>query len=162
MTPTPRSQSQPATPLPATSPPQKQWYDKLADALLGDDDQIPNSSASRYALICEKCFAHNGLVKESMWADTGTTYMLSLHQISPDFDPEYICPKCNHFNRSPNSKKREKIIVPSSSPLVMPHSPSPSSVVQNGITLEKENSSSRRTAPADDTPDSNMMEVDVS
>lgn len=49
-------------------PPRKQWYDKLADAILGDDD-APTASASRYALICGKCFAHNGLVKESMWED---------------------------------------------------------------------------------------------
>jgi len=52
-----------------TGPPRKLWYDKLADALLGDDDHTPSASASRYALICEKCFAHNGLVKESMWED---------------------------------------------------------------------------------------------
>lgn len=51
-------------------PPRKQWYDKLADAILGDDDSSSASaSASRYALICGKCFAHNGLVKESMWED---------------------------------------------------------------------------------------------
>ncbi|KAG6899693.1 hypothetical protein C0993_007893 [Termitomyces sp. T159_Od127] len=144
MTPPPRK-PQPATPLPPANPPRKQWYDKLADALLGDDDHTPNPSASRYALICEKCFAHNGLVKESMWADT-----------------DYICPKCNHFNRSQNSKKREKIIVPSPSPSLISHSQSsPSPLVHNGISLEKENSSSR-TAPADDTADSSMMEVDVS
>jgi len=44
--------------------------------------------SSRYALICEKCFAHNGLVKENMWADA-----------------QYICPKCNHFNASTRSKR---------------------------------------------------------
>ncbi|KDQ31633.1 hypothetical protein PLEOSDRAFT_165102 [Pleurotus ostreatus PC15] len=33
------------------TPTRKQWYDKLADALLGEDDQAPPSS--RYALICE-------------------------------------------------------------------------------------------------------------
>ena len=54
-----------ATPQP---PPRKQWYDKLADAILGDDDTT-GSSSSRYALICQKCFAHNGLVKESVWQD---------------------------------------------------------------------------------------------
>lgn len=50
-------------------PPRKQWYDKVADALLGDDEASPSTTASRYALICQKCFAHNGLVKESMWED---------------------------------------------------------------------------------------------
>lgn len=53
---------------PPIQPLRKQWYDKLADALLGDDESPP-SNASRYALICEKCFNHNGLVKESMWED---------------------------------------------------------------------------------------------
>jgi endoplasmic reticulum junction formation protein lunapark len=42
----------------------KQWFDKLADHLLGEDDE------PRYALICEKCFTHNGLVKESVWEET--------------------------------------------------------------------------------------------
>ncbi|KAL4246655.1 Endoplasmic reticulum junction formation protein lunapark [Abortiporus biennis] len=71
----------PQRPLP---PPRKQWLDKLADAILGDDDaSSPNAAASRYALICQKCFAHNGLVKESVWEDT-----------------QYVCPKCGHFNPS--------------------------------------------------------------
>ncbi|KAH9168137.1 hypothetical protein EDB89DRAFT_2115413 [Lactarius sanguifluus] len=56
----------PQQPLP---PPRKQWYDKLADVLLGDDEQPVSVAASRYALICQKCFAHNGLVKEDMWED---------------------------------------------------------------------------------------------
>ena len=56
------------TPQPI-QPLRKQWYDKLADALLGDDESPANAAASRYALICEKCFNHNGLVKESMWED---------------------------------------------------------------------------------------------
>ncbi|TFK46504.1 hypothetical protein OE88DRAFT_1667497 [Heliocybe sulcata] len=72
---------------PAT-PPRKQWYDKLADALLGDDEPTTSSPASKYALICEKCFAHNGLVKESIWEDT-----------------QYVCPKCGHFNASMRARK---------------------------------------------------------
>lgn len=70
------------TPLsePPSGPPRKLWFDKLADALLGDDDQAPNAAALRYALICEKCFAHNGLVKESMWEDArkSAVYLLSV------------------------------------------------------------------------------------
>lgn len=57
----------PQRPLP---PPRKQWYDKLADAILGDDDASATGATSRYALICQKCFAHNGLVKESVWEET--------------------------------------------------------------------------------------------
>lgn len=58
--------SAPATPV---TPPRKQWYDKLADALLGEDDPNITPAASRYALICRKCFAHNGLVKPEYWED---------------------------------------------------------------------------------------------
>ena len=50
-------------------PQRRQWYDRLADSILGDDDPNIASPCSRYALICEKCFAHNGLVKENMWED---------------------------------------------------------------------------------------------
>lgn len=58
------------TPQPI-QPLRKQWYDKLADALLGDDEPASAIAAtSRYALICEKCFNHNGLVKESVWENT--------------------------------------------------------------------------------------------
>ena len=52
------------------TPPRRQWYDKLADALLGDDELSASATASRYALICQRCFAHNGLVKEDMWEET--------------------------------------------------------------------------------------------
>ncbi|KAI0365814.1 hypothetical protein BV20DRAFT_972730 [Pilatotrama ljubarskyi] len=76
----------PQRPLP---PPRKQWFDKLADAILGDDDSSTTGAASRYALICQKCFAHNGLVKESMWEDT-----------------QYVCPKCGYFNPSPRAMRQ--------------------------------------------------------
>lgn len=47
-------------------PPKKQWYDKVADALLGDDERATEAreKMNRYALICRRCFSHNGLVKE--------------------------------------------------------------------------------------------------
>ncbi|KAI5116275.1 hypothetical protein M0805_009232 [Coniferiporia weirii] len=83
----------PATPL------RKQWYDKLADALLGDDELGANSAASRYALICQKCFTHNGLVKEDLWEDT-----------------QYVCPKCGHFNPSMRALKAAQGTTPSRSP----------------------------------------------
>ncbi|KIM73550.1 hypothetical protein PILCRDRAFT_824597 [Piloderma croceum F 1598] len=87
-------------------PLRKQWYDKLADALLGDDESPVNAAASRYALICEKCFNHNGLVKESMWEDA-----------------QYVCPKCGHFNASANSKKSGSISTPTSPNPRSPTSP---------------------------------------
>ncbi|KAG9317901.1 hypothetical protein JVU11DRAFT_2130 [Chiua virens] len=75
----------------------KHWYDKLADAVLGDDEeQSATFAASRYALICQKCFAHNGLVKENVWEDT-----------------QYVCPKCGFFNPSARSKKQAAPRTPS-------------------------------------------------
>ena len=60
-----------ASPQRPAPPPRKQWFDKLADVILGDDDaSAANAAVSRYALICEKCFAHNGLAKESVWEET--------------------------------------------------------------------------------------------
>ncbi|KAL6302717.1 hypothetical protein BKA93DRAFT_900240 [Sparassis latifolia] len=78
----------PQRPLP---PPRKQWYDKLADAILGDDGETATGAASRYALICHKCFTHNGLVKESVWEDT-----------------QYVCPKCGHFNPSARAVRQAR------------------------------------------------------
>ncbi|KAG1776119.1 hypothetical protein EV702DRAFT_1113240 [Suillus placidus] len=75
------------TPQPI-QPTRKQWYDKLADAILGDEESSTSVAASRYALICQKCFSHNGLVKESVWEDT-----------------QYICPKCGFLNPSARSKR---------------------------------------------------------
>ncbi|KAF8309252.1 hypothetical protein DL93DRAFT_2085829 [Clavulina sp. PMI_390] len=87
--------------FPATPPaqPQRQWFDKVADALLGVDEA--NSSGldpakSRYALICGRCSAHNGLVLESLWEDT-----------------QYVCPKCGFFNPSPRSLRNRSSPSPS-------------------------------------------------
>ncbi|RXW18256.1 hypothetical protein EST38_g7596 [Candolleomyces aberdarensis] len=103
----------------SVAPPRKQWYDKLADALLGDDDPTFASPSSRYALICEKCFTHNGLVKESMWEDA-----------------QFICPKCGHFNASARSKKQHRKSISPSTPVGisrMPSaSPSPSTTPSKG------------------------------
>ncbi|EKM58183.1 uncharacterized protein PHACADRAFT_26705 [Phanerochaete carnosa HHB-10118-sp] len=88
-------------------PPRKHWYDKVADAILGDDDTI-TAASSRYALICQKCFAHNGLVKESAWEETRACYVFLLSSYSRSCDTrssdsfigslEYTCPKCGYFN----------------------------------------------------------------
>lgn len=53
------------SPVPIAPTPRK-WYDRLADAVLGEEgDSTPGGGAqSKYALICKKCFTHNGLVRE--------------------------------------------------------------------------------------------------
>ncbi|KAF8323487.1 uncharacterized protein EI90DRAFT_3157601 [Cantharellus anzutake] len=73
-------------------PPRRMWLDKVADALLGDENSTPglDPAKSKYALVCRKCSTHNGLVVESLWEDT-----------------QYICPKCGHFNPAPRSKRRQ-------------------------------------------------------
>ncbi|KAF9784068.1 hypothetical protein BJ322DRAFT_1068471 [Thelephora terrestris] len=109
--PTPPISQATFTPMPVTPqpPPRKQWYDKLADAILGDDDPT-GSPSSRYALICQKCFAHNGLVKESVWQDT-----------------QYVCPKCGHFNPSARSIQ-QGITFTSPSPISAMNSRGPDGV----------------------------------
>ncbi|WAQ82618.1 hypothetical protein PtA15_2A935 [Puccinia triticina] len=62
------------------------WADRFAEVLLGDDEARPES---KYALICIKCFAHNGLVRQE-----------ELDQI------QYLCPKCGTFNPSKNKMGR--------------------------------------------------------
>ncbi|KAF4604441.1 hypothetical protein EYR40_001621 [Pleurotus pulmonarius] len=98
------------------TPARKQWYDKLADALLGEDDQAPPSS--RYALICEKCFKHNGLLPEAMWQDA-----------------QFRCIKCDHLNASVRSKREARRSI-SPNPLPpngSPPSPTTPSPVRNAV-----------------------------
>lgn len=45
---------------PVLPTPEKKWYDRLADTILGDDPV--QSSQNKYALVCAECFRHNGLV----------------------------------------------------------------------------------------------------
>ncbi|KAF9981925.1 hypothetical protein BGZ65_003416, partial [Modicella reniformis] len=54
------------------------WYDKIVDVIVGDE-----GPDTKFALVCGKCFAHNGL---------------ALPQEIDDI--QYFCPKCNFFNPS--------------------------------------------------------------
>ncbi|KAF7320500.1 Lunapark b isoform 1 [Mycena chlorophos] len=91
---TPPRQQQPQQPPQQQHPPQQQnpprrtIFDALADLLIGAEDAESAPASQRFALICEKCFAHNGLVHEADWADA-----------------QYRCPKCGHFNASPRSRR---------------------------------------------------------
>ncbi|CAO0790453.1 unnamed protein product [Mucor circinelloides] len=79
-----QQQQQPILP-PARSEPQ--WYDKIVDALVGDA-----GPETKYALICNHCYHHNGLV------------------LKEEFDTiQYICPVCKQFNPS---RKSKQMIIP--------------------------------------------------
>lgn len=62
----------PASQQPSYETP-KAWYDKLFDALIGPAEG-PNS---KYALICSKCFAHNGLALAEEFEDIRGFLLLS-------------------------------------------------------------------------------------
>lgn len=66
------------------------WLDRLVDAIIGDDRN------SRYALICPKCYAHNGLAPPEEFASIRTFWLVA-RQNDLSF-VEYICPNCHHLN----------------------------------------------------------------
>lgn len=88
-----KGQPQPPTPTqqPATlqSPVRERtWYDRLADAILGDDPSSTSGDISqKYALICEKCAKHNGLVPREQYIEL-----------------QWECRFCQHMNLSPRRK----------------------------------------------------------
>ncbi|KAF7729423.1 hypothetical protein EC973_004402 [Apophysomyces ossiformis] len=79
-------------------PKQPQWYDKIVDALVGDE-----GPETKYALICNHCFAHNGLA------------------LPQEIDIiQYVCPQCKKFN--PSRKSRQ---LHPDGPVIPPQTPSP-------------------------------------
>lgn len=146
-------------------PQRRQWYDRLADSILGDDDPNIASPSSRYALICEKCFTHNGLVKESMWEDARKLFnnlfsLIKLDRLTFFFGllfKEYVCPKCNHFNASKRSKRsrQQQITSPNASATSSPSSPpvTPASITRQPSSLPQSPQES-------DLPNVDHMEVD--
>lgn len=71
---------------PVLPTPEKKWYDRLADSILGDDPSEP--ARSKYALVCAECFRHNGLIgSQHEWERL-----------------QWICPRCNHLNPPPLSR----------------------------------------------------------
>jgi len=119
-------------------PHQKQWYDKLADALLGDDPAALNDARLQYALICENCFLHNGLAREGEFEEI-----------------QYICPKCGHFNPSRRAK-REKLLQSESPERRLqvppsPHTPTPLEQAHPPRTPEPHPTHQTKDAPQADT-----------
>ncbi|ORY96607.1 hypothetical protein BCR43DRAFT_439970 [Syncephalastrum racemosum] len=75
--PTMPHQQRPSFPAPQPPRPQeRQWYDKLVDALIGEE-----GPETKYALICKHCYAHNGLALPQ-----------EIQSI------QYTCPNCKQFN----------------------------------------------------------------
>src|ERR1700733_549445 len=94
----------------ATPPaqPQRQWFDKVADVLLGVDDASPavlDPARSRYALICARCSSHNGLVLESLWKDTRS------HLFFFAFSPSSAYVVLN-FSQSTRAQSADILILP--------------------------------------------------
>ncbi|KAI9251831.1 hypothetical protein BDA99DRAFT_183349 [Phascolomyces articulosus] len=81
----------------APPPRQPQWYDRVLDAMVGDA-----GPESKFALICNYCFAHNGLV------------------LPQEMDTiQYICPNCKKFNSSRKSRQLHPdgpVVPPSPAP----------------------------------------------
>ncbi|KAL1407433.1 hypothetical protein Q8F55_006866 [Vanrija albida] len=97
---------------PVLPTPEKKWYDRLADSILGDDPtQAPQS---KYALVCAECFTHNGLI--------GSKYEWERMQ--------WICPRCKHLNPAPLSRAQDELgelpepETPSKPPVALPVTPS--------------------------------------
>lgn len=78
------SPAQPIQPTP------RRWFDRLADVVLGEEDVGGVGAHSKYALICKRCFTHNGLVKE---ADYDTT--------------QFVCMKCGFLNPAPKPAQHQ-------------------------------------------------------
>jgi predicted RNA-binding Zn-ribbon protein involved in translation (DUF1610 family) len=78
---------------------------------------VPASPSTRYALICDKCFAHNGLLKENMWEDARESFSINayFYERPTSIFVEYLCPKCGHFNQSARSKRQRLLSSPSGS-----------------------------------------------
>ncbi|BGO99502.1 Endoplasmic reticulum junction formation protein lunapark [Rhodotorula toruloides] len=75
-------------PMPPPTPHTRSLMDKVADALLGVSPEEANPF-NKYALICARCYSHNGLCPKE------------------EFDfVQYRCPRCGYFNpprRDPSS-----------------------------------------------------------
>lgn len=93
MQPQQQQQQFPIMSAPRTITKERQWYDKLVDALVGEE-----GPETKYALICQHCFAHNGLVLPQEIAHI-----------------QYTCPHCKQFNPARNPNNASTQIFPPNS-----------------------------------------------
>ncbi|ORZ00340.1 hypothetical protein BCR43DRAFT_485056 [Syncephalastrum racemosum] len=81
-------------------PHERHWYDRVVDALVGEE-----GPESKFALVCQFCMAHNGLV------------------LPTEIDTiQYVCPVCKKFNPSRQSRQLHP-----NGPVIPPASPLPGS-----------------------------------
>ncbi|KAI8054512.1 hypothetical protein BDF22DRAFT_613910, partial [Syncephalis plumigaleata] len=66
------------------TPQARTWMDRVVDAIVGEE-----GPASKYALICQSCHTHNGLVLPDELEDI-----------------QYFCPKCNYYNASRRKRRQ--------------------------------------------------------
>jgi len=86
-----------ATPYPSAIP--RTFMDRLFDTIVGQEDVAgPNA---KYALICGRCYAHNGLALPDEFEDI-----------------QYVCPKCGYLNLSRRQRMNPK--TPILSPMIAP------------------------------------------
>ncbi|TPX58074.1 hypothetical protein PhCBS80983_g03374 [Powellomyces hirtus] len=76
-----QSPSRTASPMGVVS---KGWFDKVIDVMIGETE----GPANKFALICEECFTHNGLVPPQAYSNA-----------------KFRCMKCDHFNAPKNYER---------------------------------------------------------
>jgi endoplasmic reticulum junction formation protein lunapark len=78
------------------------WVDRVLDMIVGEE-----AETAKYALVCEKCFAHNGLALPEEIENL-----------------QYTCPKCGHFNGKRRRFTQHSLTpVPGSPPAERPSTP---------------------------------------
>lgn len=84
-----------SAPAVAVQPPgPRTWMDKLGDALLGADPS-QMTAEQRYALICEACYAHNGLALKEEIEEIREFHMNERERINWNFAIVHFSPECH-------------------------------------------------------------------
>ncbi|KAJ3216544.1 hypothetical protein HDU67_009329 [Dinochytrium kinnereticum] len=99
---------------------QRNWYDKVVDAIIGDEQP-----QQKYALICQQCFEHNGLVLPEEYGNA-----------------KFRCLKCGFFNAR---KSRLATALSSNSADVSPP-PSPSPLMGRTLSQDSVSRTSMRSS----------------
>ncbi|WVR04954.1 hypothetical protein IAU60_001966 [Kwoniella sp. DSM 27419] len=129
---------------PVLPTPEKRWYDRVVDSILGED---PSQAAqSKFALVCGECFRHNGLV--------GSKYEWERMQ--------WICPRCNHLNPSPLSRASAPLAMTPSTPVATPSKPATPQATPSAPHVQRAAPSPRaRRQGARETPRSSRLGKEV-